>query len=136
LSLQKLKTLTNFVDPNDTIKLTVSALKQRFVDAKIDFQQSAIHFGSQSFDSAHIRNQLTILSKRLQEAVGMIAPAQPERTNAAKLKLFSDMKQHLVEERRIIAQRRQVIDERKQKAEEEEQRRVCTEEICWHLHSY
>ena len=125
LSLRKLKSLASFIPESDIIKFTVAVLKQRLVEAKIDFQNQAIHFGSHAFESAHIRSQLTVLSKRLQEAVGLIAPKPVERVDARKAKLFADMKRHLLDEQKLIAQRRQVIEERKQKAEEEERQRVC-----------
>lgn len=138
LKLQRLTELIPFV-PKDVIeKWTVRAIREKYIEAKLDHKHGFIIFQtsltgamfasdpsnagvssigtSSSFESQRVRSQLVNVSRNLRLAVAIandgisLAPLAVEARKAEKAKLFMTVASEMEHERTRILKRREIIE--------------------------
>eukprot|EP00897_Mesotaenium_endlicherianum_P001035 jgi/Mesen1/10932/ME000095S10273 len=98
-------------------KLAVDAVKYNFLQVKINHQQGTLLFGQQDLESDKLKNHLTLLAKRLNKAVSLIAPGAEAE---AKEKVpFKQLQTTIEKEHQRLLLRKVLIEKRKEEAERE-----------------
>ena len=118
MKLDHLRSLSSVIPQENIEILIVKAVKDNIVDIRIDYQHKVIHFGKESLGSEQIRNQLTLLSSKLQGAVALINPQSVvQKKILDKKNFFVQSLQNAQEEHRQNMSRIQRIEEKKEAAE-------------------
>ena len=141
MKISELSKLVYFANFFEVEKLVVEVVKKGYVDLRIDHQNSALIFKSQSLESSQLRGQLTDLFKTLQTSIQLIHPEKYSESTYLQKKrdTYSQLLKDLHSEHLRVAQRKQDIEKKKERIEqqlrlkaqqEEEERKKKEEEIA------
>ncbi|KAH7416335.1 hypothetical protein KP509_14G086600 [Ceratopteris richardii] len=133
MKIETLSKMIPFFDFATVEKHALDAIKYNFVQAKIDHLKGVVQFGSQDLESDKIRNHLTILAKRLNKAISLIAPPLAEKPPVSYAALSSAVEK---EHKKLLA-RKVLIERRKEEQErlmiemerEEETKRIKQQKL-------
>ena len=75
MKMSHLQAMIPFSSFDETEKLMVDAVKFNYLQIRIDYQNACVHFGSHQLESERISNHLSVLARRLNRAVSMVAEA-------------------------------------------------------------
>uniref|UniRef100_A0A7S0S2D0 PCI domain-containing protein n=1 Tax=Chlamydomonas leiostraca TaxID=1034604 RepID=A0A7S0S2D0_9CHLO len=117
MRVQSLAELVSFMPLSEVEAVVVDAVKNDFLQVRIDHRNGTLHFGSQQLESGHVRNHLAQLTQRLSKAVHMMQPEDSSahaarRSAAIKTALDTMDKEHKMSNARKI-----MIEKRKEEAE-------------------
>ncbi len=131
MRLQDLKQLTSFVSASSPEKLIVQAVRNHYVDARIDHQNGVVHFGSQSLESDSLRDHLTHFATAIQSATKMLNPEkQHQEQQKAAHEQYSKLAARVNEEHKALLARRHVVEKKKEMLEIREKHRIDREELA------
>lgn len=135
MKVETLSKMIPFFDFSAVEKISVDAVKHRFIAMKVDHMKSAIIFGNLGLESDHLRDHLTVFTENLNKSRTMIYPS------SRKVAKLGDMLPGLAEivdkEHKRLLARKSIIEKRKEEQErhllemerEEESKRLKLQKI-------
>ncbi|KAL6064760.1 Eukaryotic translation initiation factor 3 subunit A [Balamuthia mandrillaris] len=114
VQLKKLAELAPFVQGPELERSLVEIVHKRYVDARLDHQKGALHFGGQTLESDQLRSQLTNLGRNLQVVVDRVKPQDPVEQLQKRQALFQRVLRNLAKENQRILERKRIIEKRKE----------------------
>jgi len=120
IQISELIKLAFFVKSHELEKLLLEAVRNGYVDLRVDHQKGVLKFGSQTLDADKMRGQLTDLSKNLFKVVskiGDIGGSQKlavEEAKKKRAKLYELIAKNLAREKNKIIVRKKIIERRKE----------------------
>ncbi|KAB1216327.1 Eukaryotic translation initiation factor 3 subunit A [Morella rubra] len=122
MKIESLSIMIPFFDFSVVEKISVEAVKHKFVALKIDHMKGVVVFDNMGIESQNLRDHLTILAETLNKARTMIYP--PPR-NASKLgELLPILAEVVDKEHKRLLARKSLIEKRK----EDEERKLLEKE--------
>ncbi|XP_075486556.1 eukaryotic translation initiation factor 3 subunit A-like [Primulina tabacum] len=115
MNIDNLSMIIPFFDFSVVEKISVDAVKNNFLEMKVDYRKSAICFGNKSLESEGIRDHLSTFSESLSKARVMIFPPA-KRTSKLEDRLFNLVEVIEKEHKRLLA-RKSIIEKRKEEHE-------------------
>ncbi|KAM4072790.1 hypothetical protein ACB094_11G166100 [Castanea mollissima] len=122
MKIESLSRMIPFFDFSIVERISVDAVKNKFLASKVDHMKGIVTFDNTGLESEILRDHLTILAQTLNKARAMIYP--PSR-NASKLgELLPSLAETVDKEHKRVLARKSIIEERK----EEEERKLLEKE--------
>jgi len=119
IKLDTVRKLVTFKTPVEVEKIVMDAVRCGFLAARIDHCRGCLTFGSRVLESESVKQHITVLSKRLSQAVALINP----RAQAPKAGVSADVIAAVDQEHKLALARKVYIERRK-----EEQERILLEQ--------
>eukprot|EP00743_Colponemidia_sp_Colp-15_P001527 GILK01001667.1.p1 GENE.GILK01001667.1~~GILK01001667.1.p1 ORF type:complete len:1057 (-),score=306.94 GILK01001667.1:119-3289(-) len=118
VTLEQLGRLAPAVPFMEFEKSIVENVKAGHIQARVDYVNNALHFGSKDFESASMRSQLTTLSTRLQTVLDLMFPdkVKSEREHL-KAAFYQGIAKRVRDEHKRVQERKGIIEQRKVDAE-------------------
>ncbi|KAK9985325.1 hypothetical protein SO802_030276 [Lithocarpus litseifolius] len=122
MKIESLSRMIPFFDFSVVERISVDAVKNKFLASKVDHMKGIVTFDNTGLESEILRDHLTILAQTLNKARAMIYP--PSR-NASKLgELLPSLAETVDKEHKRVLARKSIIEKRK----EEEERKLLEKE--------
>ncbi|KAL4605144.1 hypothetical protein ACB092_09G007800 [Castanea dentata] len=122
MKIESLSRMIPFFDFSIVERISVDAVKNKFLASKVDHMKGIVTFDNTGLESEILRDHLTILAQTLNKARAMIYP--PSR-NASKLgELLPSLAETVDKEHKRVLARKSIIEKRK----EEEERKLLEKE--------
>ncbi|KAK7854155.1 eukaryotic translation initiation factor 3 subunit a [Quercus suber] len=122
MKIESLSRMIPFFDFSVVERISVDAVKNKFLASKVDHMKGIVTFDNMGLESEILRDHLTILAQTLNKARAMIYP--PSR-NASKLgELLPSLAETVDKEHKRVLARKSIIEKRK----EEEERKLLEKE--------
>lgn len=133
MRVSSLAELVSFMSLGEVEAVVMDAVKNDYLQVRIDHRNGTLHFGSQQVESDHVRNHLSALTHRLSKAVHMMHPADSAEHAEARAAAIKTALETMDREHTMNSGRKIMIEKRKEESElamleaekEEERRRVA-----------
>lgn len=133
MRVSSLAELVSFMPLGEVEAVVMDAVKNDYLQVRIDHRNGTLHFGSQQVESDHVRNHLSALTHRLSKAVHMMRPVDSAEHAEARATAIKTALETMDREHTMNSGRKIMIEKRKEESElamleaekEEERRRVA-----------
>ncbi|XP_073310758.1 eukaryotic translation initiation factor 3 subunit A-like [Primulina huaijiensis] len=115
MNIDNLSMIIPFFDFSVVEKISVDAVKNNFLEMKVDYRKSAICFGNKSLESEGIRDHLSTFSESLSKARVMIFP--PAKKTSKLEDRLSNLVEVIEKEHKRLLARKSIIEKRKEEHE-------------------
>ncbi|KAL3843796.1 hypothetical protein ACJIZ3_001199 [Penstemon smallii] len=115
MNIDSLSRIIPFFDFSIVEKISVDAIKNRFLAMKVDYRKGAIFFGNKSLESEGIRDHLSTFAVSLSTARVMIYP--PVKKTSKLGETLSDLVEVVEKEHKRLLARKSIIEKRKEEQE-------------------
>ncbi|XP_073036836.1 eukaryotic translation initiation factor 3 subunit A-like [Primulina eburnea] len=115
MNIDNLSMIIPFFDFSVVEKISVDAVKNNFLEMKVDYRKSAICFGNKSLESEGIRDHLSTFSESLGKARVMIFP--PAKKTSKLEDRLSNLVEVIEKEHKRLLARKSIIEKRKEEHE-------------------
>ncbi|KZV35050.1 eukaryotic translation initiation factor 3 subunit A-like [Dorcoceras hygrometricum] len=115
MNIDNLSVIIPFFDFSVVEKISVDAVKNNFLEMKVDYRKSAIFFGHKSLESEGLRDHLSTFSESLSKARVMIYP--PAKKTSKLEDRLSNLVEVIEKEHKRLLARKSIIEKRKEEHE-------------------
>ncbi|XP_073282074.1 eukaryotic translation initiation factor 3 subunit A-like [Primulina huaijiensis] len=115
MNINNLSTVIPFFDFSVVEKISVDAVKNNFLEMKVDYRKSAIFFANKNLESEGLRDHLSTFSESLSKARVMIFP--PAKKTSKLEDRVSNLVEVIEKEHKRLLARKSIIEKRKEEHE-------------------
>ncbi|KAH1258519.1 Eukaryotic translation initiation factor 3 subunit A [Glycine max] len=115
MKIETLSGMIPFFDFSQVEKVSVDAVKQKFVSMRVDHMKNAVIFCKKSLESDGLRDHLANFAEQLNKARQMIYP--PDRRSSKLGALLPSLTEVVAKEHKRLLARKSIIEKRKEEQE-------------------
>ncbi|KAK2363243.1 eukaryotic translation initiation factor 3 subunit A [Trifolium repens] len=116
MKIENLAGMMPYFDFSVVQKISVDAVKQKFLSMKVDHRKKVVIFGKKSLEADDLRDRLAGFAKQLNKARQMIYP--PDRKQSKLELLLPCLLEVVAKDHKMILARKSIIEKRKEEQEQ------------------